>query len=107
MIVSSPGGGGGRAGAPRGGARPPAHRLRDARRAAPVVGDEVRVGTAEPVAEQRVAPADRAVERLRVRVEEELRRVEAVAGRRGPRGGDAVAVALPRAPLVPGAVADQ
>ena len=40
---------------------------------------------------------DRALDRLRVRVDQELRRVEAVAGLRIPRAVDAVAVALSRA----------
>ena len=42
------------------------------------------------------AEADRPLDRLRVRVDQELRRVEAVAGRRLPRPGDPVAVALAR-----------
>src|SRR5581483_2076904 len=48
------------------------------------------------VAEHRVAPADRPGDRLRVRVEEELRGIEAMPVRRRVRAVDAIAVELPR-----------
>ena len=58
-----------------------------------------RVGVAEVVAEDRLTPLDLPVDRLRVRVEEQLAGVEACAGGWIVLAVDAVAIALPGAHL--------
>ncbi len=65
----------------------------DARRRAPPGGQVVGV---QVVGEQRLAEVERAVERLAVRVEQQLARVAAVPGRRVPRPVHPEAVALAR-----------
>jgi hypothetical protein len=65
-------------------------------RVAPVVHRVELVGLGEPVAEQRLVGVDLPVDRLRIRVEEQLRRVAAVPFGRVVRPVNAVAVALAR-----------
>jgi hypothetical protein len=58
---------------------------------------EILLGPADLVGEERIAPLDRPGDRLRVRIDEELRGVEALPLGRGVRSVDAVAVVLSRA----------
>src|SRR5262249_27295762 len=72
------------------------HRLRHVGRAVAIVAGEVGLGIADAIPEHLVVPFDLAFDGARVRIEEELGRVEAVALRRLPRAVDAIAVAEPR-----------
>ena len=71
--------------------------LRHERRGVPVVG-LLLIGT-DAVAEQRVVPLDRAVDALRIRIDQQLGRVEPMPSPRLVGAVDAIAVPLPGAPI--------
>ena len=79
---------------------------RGKRRAVPVVGNEVGARCSFLVPEHLVAPAVRAADLLGIRVEQELRRVEALAGLRVVATVDAIAIQLTRSYLGEVAVPD-
>ena len=75
------------------------HRLRHPRRTVAPIQHEIRLGMPDLIAEQRITPLHRPIDRPRIRIEQQLRGIEPMPRLRLPRPLHPIPIPQPRPPL--------